>query len=143
MPPTTHRRKVTQKELRAPDEFTTFVDNARDFFVNNLTQMIVSATVVVVVGAIVIGVYYYERHRDSIASTRFYDAITALNAGQNKLAETQFKQLADEEPGAGSAASRASTSRAHTSPTAICRTRAIRSSHFCRKSATRCSAALH
>jgi predicted negative regulator of RcsB-dependent stress response len=99
MPPTTHRRKVTQKELRAPDEFTTFIDNARDFFVNNLTQMLVSAVVVVAVGAIVIGVYYYERHRDSMASTRFYDAITALNAGQNKLAETQFKQLADEEPG--------------------------------------------
>jgi predicted negative regulator of RcsB-dependent stress response len=99
MPPTTHRRKLTQKELRAPDEFTTFVDSARDFFVNNLTQVIVSTAVVVVVGAIVIGVYCYERHRDTIASARFYDAITALNAGQNKLAETQFKQLADEEPG--------------------------------------------
>ena len=99
MPPTTHRRKLTQKELRAPDEFTTFVDNARDFFVNNLTQVIVSAAVVVAVGAIVIGVYYYERHRDMLASARFYDAIIALNAGQNKTAETQFKQLADEEPG--------------------------------------------
>jgi len=99
MPPTTHRKKLSQKELRAPDEFTTFVDNARDFFVNNLTQVIVSTAVVVVVGAIVIGVYYYERHRDALASTRFYDAITALNAGQNKQAETQFKLLADEEPG--------------------------------------------
>ena len=99
MPPTTHRRKLTQKELRAPDEFTTFVDSARDFFVNNLTQVIVSAAVVVTVGAIVIGVYYYERHRDAIASTKFYDAITALNAGKNKDAEKQFKQLADEEPG--------------------------------------------
>ncbi len=99
MPPTTHRRKITQKELRAPDEFTTFVDSARDFFFNNLTQVIVSAGVVVAVGAIVIGVYYYERHRDTLASARFYDAITALNAGQNKTAETQFKQLADEEPG--------------------------------------------
>jgi predicted negative regulator of RcsB-dependent stress response len=98
MPPTTHRRKLTQKELRAPDEFTSFIDNSRDFFVNNLTQMLVSAAVVVVVGAIVIGVYYYEHHRDRIASARFYDAITALNAGQNKPAETQFKQLADEEP---------------------------------------------
>jgi len=98
MPPTTHRRKLTQKELRAPDEFTTLVDNARDFLVKNLTQVIVSTAVVVVAGAVVIGVYYYERHRDSIASARFYDAITALNAGQNKDAETQFKQLADEEP---------------------------------------------
>ncbi|MGH7924824.1 MAG: tetratricopeptide repeat protein [Candidatus Binatus sp.] len=99
MPPTTHRRKLTQKELKAPDEFTTFVDNARDFLVNNLTQVIVSAAVVVAVGAIVIGVYYYERNRDSIAAARFYDAITALNAGRNKDAETQFKQLADDEPG--------------------------------------------
>ena len=99
MPPTTHRRKLTQKELRAPDEFTTLIDNARDFFFNNLTQVIVSAGVVVAVGAIVIGVYYYERHRDTLASARFYDAITALKAGQNKTAETGFKQLADEEPG--------------------------------------------
>jgi predicted negative regulator of RcsB-dependent stress response len=99
MPPTTHRRKLTQKELRAPDEFTTLVDNARDFFVNNLTQVLISAGIVVVVGAIVIGVYYYERHRDTVASARFYDAITALNAGKNQQAETQFKQLADEEPG--------------------------------------------
>ena len=99
MPPTTHRRKLTQKELRAPDEFTTLIDNARDFFFNNLTQVIVSAGVVVAVGAIVIGVYYYERHRDTLASARFYDAITALNAGKNKDAETQFKLLADEEPG--------------------------------------------
>jgi len=99
MPPTTHRRKLTQKELRAPDEFTTLIDNARDFFFNNLTQVIVSAGVVVAVGAIVIGVYYYERHRDTLASARFYDAITALNTGKNKDAETQFKLLADEEPG--------------------------------------------
>ncbi|MGB3552583.1 MAG: tetratricopeptide repeat protein [Candidatus Binatus sp.] len=99
MPPTTHRRKISQKELRAPDELTTLVDSARDFLVNNLTQVLISTAVVVVVGAIVVGVYYYERHRDNIASARFYGAITALNAGQNKPAETQFKQLADEEPG--------------------------------------------
>jgi predicted negative regulator of RcsB-dependent stress response len=99
MPPTTHRRKITQKELKAPDEFTALVENARDFFLNNLTQVIVSAAVVAAVGAIVIGVYYYERHRDSLVSARFYDAMTALNGSQNKVAETQFKQLADEEPG--------------------------------------------
>ena len=99
MPPTTHRRKITQKELRAPDEFTALIDNARDFLVNNLTQVIVSAAVVVVAGVIVIGVYYYERHRDTLVSSQFYDAITALNAGQSKDAETKFKQLADQEPG--------------------------------------------
>ncbi|HEV2169697.1 MAG TPA: tetratricopeptide repeat protein [Candidatus Binatus sp.] len=99
MPPTSHYRKISQKELRAPDEFTAFIESARDFFVNNLRQVIISSVVVVLVGAIVIGVYYYERHRDTIASGQFYDAITALNAGKNKDAEAQFKKLADEEPG--------------------------------------------
>ena len=99
MPPTTHRRKITQKELRAPDEFTTLIDSARDFLINNLTQVMVSAGLVVAIAAIVIGVYYYERHRDYLASAQFYSAITALNAGHNKEAEAQFKTLADEEPG--------------------------------------------
>jgi len=67
MPPTTHRRKITQKELRAPDEFTTLIDSARDFLINNLTQVMVSAGLVVAIAAIVIGVYYYERHRDDQA----------------------------------------------------------------------------
>ena len=99
MPPTTHRRKITQKELKAPDEFTTLVDSARDFLIGNLTQVLVSAGIVVAIAAIVVGVYYYERHRDSLASAQFYSAITALNAGHNKEAEAQFKKLADEEPG--------------------------------------------
>ena len=99
MPPTTHRRKITQKELKAPDEFTTLIDSARDFLVNNLTQVLVSAGIVVAVAAIVVGVYYYERHQDNLASAEFYSAITALNAGKNKEAEAQFKKLADEEPG--------------------------------------------
>jgi predicted negative regulator of RcsB-dependent stress response len=99
MPPTTHRRKITQKELKAPDEFTTLIDSARDFLVNNLTQVLVSAGIVVAVAVIVVGVYYYERHQDNLASAQFYSAITALNAGKNKDAEAQFKKLADEEPG--------------------------------------------
>jgi predicted negative regulator of RcsB-dependent stress response len=99
MPPTTHRRKITQKELKAPDEFTTLIDSARDFLVNNLTQVLVSAGIVVAVAVIVVGVYYYERHQDNLASAEFYSAITALNAGDNKEAEAQFKKLADEEPG--------------------------------------------
>jgi predicted negative regulator of RcsB-dependent stress response len=99
MPPTTRRRKITQKELKAPDEFTTLIDSARDFLVNNLTQVLVSAGIVVAVAVIVVGVYYYERHQDNLASAEFYSAITALNAGHNKEAEAQFKKLADEEPG--------------------------------------------
>lgn len=99
MAPTTHRKRITQKELRAPDDFTAFVESAQQFFFDNLRQVIISTVVVVLVGAIVIGLYYYERHRDAVASAQFYDAITALNAGKNKDAEAQFKKLADAEPG--------------------------------------------
>ena len=99
MPPTTHRRKITQKELKAPDELTTLVESAREFLVSNLNQVLISAGVVAIVGAIVIGVYYYERHRDNLTAASFYSAITALNGGKNKDAEAQFKQLADNEPG--------------------------------------------
>jgi predicted negative regulator of RcsB-dependent stress response len=99
MPPTTHRRKITQKELKAPDEFTSLVVSAREFLVGNLTQVLISAGVVVAIGAIVIGVYYYERHRDNLVAAQFYAAITALNAGHSKDAEAQFKKLADDEPG--------------------------------------------
>jgi predicted negative regulator of RcsB-dependent stress response len=99
MPPTTHRRKITQKELKAPDEFTTLIESAREFLFANLTQVLISAGVVVAIGAIVISVYYYERYRDNLVSADFYTAITALNAGHSKEAEAQFKKLADDEPG--------------------------------------------
>ena len=99
MPPTTHRRKITHKELKAPDEFITLLSSAREFLIDNLTQVLISAGVVVAIGAIVIGVYYYERHRDAAVSADFYAAITTLNAGHNKDAEAQFKKLADDEPG--------------------------------------------
>jgi predicted negative regulator of RcsB-dependent stress response len=99
MPPTTHRRKITQKELKQPDEFTTLFESAQNFILGNLTQVFVSAGIVLAIGAIVIAVYYYEQHRDAVASTQFYTALTQLKAGQYKPAEAQFQKLADEEPG--------------------------------------------
>src|SRR5271155_1517512 len=99
MPPTTHRRKITQKELKAPDEFTTLIDSAREFLIGNLTQVLISSGVVVALAAIVIGVYYYERHRDNLVSADFNAAMTTLNAGHSKEAEAQFSKLADDEPG--------------------------------------------
>jgi predicted negative regulator of RcsB-dependent stress response len=99
MPPTTHRRKITQKELKQPDEFTSLVDSVQNFILGNLTQVFISAGIVVALGAIVIGVYYYEQHRDAIASTQFYSALTQLKAGQYKPAEAAFTKLADDEPG--------------------------------------------
>src|SRR5260221_9832520 len=101
MPPTTHRRKTTQrkisqKELKQPDEFTTLFESAQNFILGNLRQVFISAGIVAAIGAIAIGVYYYEQHLDAVASTQFYTALTALKAGQYQAAETQFQKLADE-----------------------------------------------
>ncbi|MDO8433194.1 MAG: tetratricopeptide repeat protein [Candidatus Binatus sp.] len=104
MPPTTHRRKttqrkITQKELKQPDEFTTLAESVQNFILGNLNQVFISLGIVAAIGAVVIAVYYYEQHRDAVASTQFYTALTQLKGGQYKAAEAQFKKLADEEPG--------------------------------------------
>ena len=98
MPPTTRRHKITRKELKQPDEFATLFDSAYDFLLTNLRQVLISAGVVVAAGAIVVGLYYYERSRDENTAIRFNQALAALTAGQNKQAEQQFKSLADAEP---------------------------------------------
>lgn len=99
MPPTTHRPKINRKELKQPDELTTLFDSAQKFFFANLRQVFISAGVVVAVGILLIGVYYYERYQDTVTSAKFYNALSALSAGRYKPAEEQFKKLAAEEPG--------------------------------------------
>jgi predicted negative regulator of RcsB-dependent stress response len=96
MPPT--HRKLRRKELKQPDEFLTLFDQARDFFVDNLRQVLVSTGVLLAAIALVITVYAYERHRDEAAGAQFSSALAALNARNYKTAEQQFAKLADAEP---------------------------------------------
>jgi tetratricopeptide (TPR) repeat protein len=98
MPPTTHRHKITRKELKQPDEFSTLFDSAYDFLLGNLRQVLISAGVVVAAGALVVGLFYYERSRDETTGVRFNRALAALTAGQNKQAGEEFESLADAEP---------------------------------------------
>jgi predicted negative regulator of RcsB-dependent stress response len=91
--------KLTRKELKQPDEFQTFVSNAQDFLVNNLQQVIVSASIVLAAGALAVGIYYYEIHRDNVAGDAFFNAITELNQKKYKQAEDDFDKLAREESG--------------------------------------------
>ncbi len=90
--------KINRKELKQPDEFQTFVANAQQFLVNNLQQVIVSGAIVLAAGALAVGIYYYEVHRDTIAGDRFYSAIGELNQKNYKQAEADFEKLAQEEP---------------------------------------------
>ena len=97
--PSTHRHyKITRKELKQPDEFTSFIEQAQEFFVANLRRMIISAAVVLVAAAIFGGTYWYERREDRQAGNQFYTALNALTAKQYKSAEDQFSKLAAAEP---------------------------------------------
>jgi tetratricopeptide (TPR) repeat protein len=95
----THHKKISRKELKQPDEFQSFVANAQEFLRSNLQQVIVSASIVFAAGALAVGVYYYEVHRDALAGDRFYTAIAELNQKNYKQAEGDFEKLAQDEPG--------------------------------------------
>jgi tetratricopeptide (TPR) repeat protein len=96
--PSTQRRKITQKELKQPDEFESLLDSIGTFFLENLQQVLISLGIVAAVGAMVIGVYYYEGHRDEVAGEEFYSALSQLKSGQYHDAAAGFAKLADEEP---------------------------------------------
>ncbi len=90
--------KINRKELKQPDEFQSFIANAQEFLLSNLQQVIVSSAIVLAAGALAVGIYYYEIHRDNIAGDRFYSAISELNNKNYGQAETDFQKLADDEP---------------------------------------------
>ncbi len=94
----THHR-ISRKELKQPDEFQTFVASAQEFLWANLQQVIVSSSIVLAAGALAVGIYYYEIHRDNIAGDRFYSAISELNAKNYTQAEADFQKLVQDEPG--------------------------------------------
>jgi predicted negative regulator of RcsB-dependent stress response len=94
----TQHKKLTRKELKQPDEFQSFIGNAQEFLLQNLQQVIVSTGIVLAAGALAVGIYYYEMHRDTVAGDRFYTAIGELNQKNYKQAETDFNKLANDEP---------------------------------------------
>jgi tetratricopeptide (TPR) repeat protein len=95
----THHKRLNRKELKQPDEFQSFVANAQQFLLHNIVQVVVSGSIVLAAGALAIGIYYYEVHRDTIAGDRFYTAIGELNQKNYKPAEADFEKLAADEPG--------------------------------------------
>ena len=94
----THHKRISRKELKQPDEFQSFVANAQQFLRSNLQQVIVSSSIVLAAGALAVGIYYYEVHRDTLAGDRFYSAIGELNQKNYTQAEADFQKLAQDEP---------------------------------------------
>jgi tetratricopeptide (TPR) repeat protein len=95
----THHKRISRKELKQPDEFQNFVANAQEFLRANLQQVIVSSAIVLAAGALAVGIYYYEIHRDNLAGDRFYSAVSELNNKNYTQAEADFQKLAEDEPG--------------------------------------------
>jgi|GEM_PF-399077 len=93
-----HHHHITRKELKQPDEFLAFFEAAREFLIDNVRQVVISATVVLVFAAIAIGTYLYESRGDRIAGEQFQQALSALNDRQYKTAAEQFAKLAQSEP---------------------------------------------
>lgn len=99
MATTRPHRKISRKQLKKPDEFQNFFENARGFVLDNLNQVILSVVIVLVAAAVGVGTYAYERHQNVLASDQFYAAMTALNQNNYKLAEKRFSQLAEHQSG--------------------------------------------
>lgn len=93
----THR-KLRRKDLKRPDEFMTFFSNVQDFFATRLRDILFAAAIVGVLGALTLGVFYYERYRDETVSNQFYTSFTALQEKQYAAAQKGFERLAQKEP---------------------------------------------
>jgi predicted negative regulator of RcsB-dependent stress response len=94
----TPRHKLDRKELRQPDEFITFLDQAGDFIAHHLVRVLIGAVALVAVIVIFYAISFYQGHQRQLASNRFYDAITALNHQDYKTAEQDFSALATDNP---------------------------------------------
>ncbi|HKV54461.1 MAG TPA: tetratricopeptide repeat protein, partial [Candidatus Binataceae bacterium] len=97
MASTTHR-KISRKELKQPDEFVTILDELGDWFLDNLTQVIIGAAVLIVVVALAFGFSFYEQHQARLVSQQFYQAINALSEKRYQAAAQGFSELAGTSP---------------------------------------------
>jgi predicted negative regulator of RcsB-dependent stress response len=94
----TAHRKIHRKDLKEPDEFISFLTQAREFVQQNTQRMVVAAGVMVAAVLIAVGVDYYQAHRDDLAARQFYEAFNDLQKKDYKAAEQGFAQLAEGEP---------------------------------------------
>ncbi|HTY56914.1 MAG TPA: tetratricopeptide repeat protein [Candidatus Binataceae bacterium] len=94
----TAHRKIRRKELKEKDEFFTVMDWLDHFFWSHLTQVLVSAAMIVAVVVLVLAMVAYGRHKTRIAGEQFYDAFNAYNKRDFAIALQRFTELADNQP---------------------------------------------
>jgi tetratricopeptide (TPR) repeat protein len=84
---------ITRKELRQPDEFISFVDQAGDWIANNLSGVILGAVAVLIVIIAIVGVRFYLANQQQAAAEGFYQAIVSFDHRDYKTATQQFIAL--------------------------------------------------
>ncbi len=95
----TSRHRLDRAELKQPDDFVVGLEKLWRAATENLARMIIVAVVLIAIAAFGFGVRFYYRHRERMAASGFYDAITALNHKDYKKAAAGFSALVDERAG--------------------------------------------
>ncbi|MGH8014381.1 MAG: tetratricopeptide repeat protein [Candidatus Binataceae bacterium] len=90
--------KLRRKDLKQPDEFQSFFENAGEFLLDNLAAVIIAAAAVIILVGIGFGVYFFWQHQNRLVGEKFYQALTALEGKDYKSAETDFQALAKDRP---------------------------------------------
>lgn len=95
----TSRHRLDRAELKRPDDFVVGLEKLWRAITENLSRAIIAAVVLIALVAIGFGVRLYYQHREQMAASGFYDAITLLNHKDYKKAAAGFSALVDERAG--------------------------------------------
>lgn len=100
---TTHRPKITRKELKQPDEFMTAAFTVEDFVAHHLDKVLTGAIAILVLAGVLFLIYQHVNTVRREAAEQFYDAFSALNAKDYKGAEQKFDDLIAKHPSSSAA----------------------------------------
>lgn len=94
-----HPHRLSRKELRQPDEFTSFLEAAGDYVATHLLQVILAGVGVLVVILAAVAVRFYIDAQNRAAADAFYQAINLLDKKSYREAADQFAALAGNHSG--------------------------------------------
>ncbi len=89
---------ITRKELRQPDEFVSFVDQAGEWIAHNLVRVIFGVIALLVLIGALVGIRFYLDSQKQAAAESFYQAIVSFDHRDYKTGTQQFADLAAAHP---------------------------------------------
>ena len=90
--------KYTQKELKQPDKFTTFIVNLTDRAAENFNKLLYAFGSLVVILIIIYVFTSYQKKQEELAGTMFEQSLALYNSGNSDGALTGFADLVAEYP---------------------------------------------